>query len=323
MTAAQIIKEISANFINFSKNGLVYGPQGRMLLRNLEEHWFLHCVTMSPYNIFLVDKFINTFSFVSNSSMGKIPFGLATIKDIRNTWNENMQPLTSQMKHHRNAELTVFSNNTEAKCLYHKLQKERKVWWRKLAQQPSRFKITETSKSINYDLIYIEAEFPFGTIAVERITYRTDIEKLLTQVDNKKDFADVHVVEHVVSLDWGCLALLCDAYNIDETSKMRIHTKLAPHKVAIHIKKSENETNTGSDDLNRFVLYLNNMLRTKGLNTILTVSEEVVNACLVPFVVLVDRTSLENGIIHVTNRSTTLNQAVHITDLAKYITMHC
>ncbi|XP_076649024.1 DNA polymerase subunit gamma-2, mitochondrial [Halictus rubicundus] len=323
MSPPRILKEISANFISFAEHGFVYGPQGRMLLKNLEEHWFLHCITMSPYNIFLSEQFSNTLNFITKSPMGRIPFGLATVKDSKDFWNENIQPITSKVDYHKKAEIAIFNNSTEAKSLYHKVQKERKVWWRKLAQQPSRFKITETKRIEDLDLVDIEAQFSFGTITVEKIIYHNDIQKLLLQIDNKKDLADIQMVEHVLSLDWGCLALLCDAYDVDETAKMHIHSKLAPHKVAIHIKKSDNETNTGSDDLNRFVLYLNNMLRTKGLNTILTISEEVVNACLVPFIVLVDRTSLENGIIHVTNRSTTLNQAIHITDLVKYITMHC
>ncbi|XP_031838573.1 DNA polymerase subunit gamma-2, mitochondrial [Nomia melanderi] len=323
MSITQILREISANFINFTEHSFIYGPQGKMLLRNLEEHWFLHAITMSSYNIFLSEKFTDSLNFITKNPMGKIPFGLATIKDSKTSWNENIEPVASNLKHHKTMEIVIFENNINAKNLYHKMQKERKAWWRRLAQKPSRFKITETKKVDNFDLVDIEAQFPYDTITVEKIAYHTDVHKLLTQIDNKKDLDDIQMVEHVLSLDWGCLALLCDAYDVDERATIRIHSKLAPHKVAIHIKNLQNETNIGNDDLNRFVLYLNNMLRTKGLNTILTTSEEVVNVCLVPFIVLVDRTSLENGIIHVTNRSTTLNQAIHITDLVKYITMHC
>ncbi|XP_015434737.1 PREDICTED: DNA polymerase subunit gamma-2, mitochondrial [Dufourea novaeangliae] len=323
MTVTRILKEISTNFINFTDHGFMYGPQGRMLLRNLEEHWFLHCITMSLYNIFLSEKSTSTLNLLTKSPIGEIPFGLATLKDSNNSWNKSIQPMDIEVENHKIAEVAIFHNNTEAKDSYHKLQKERKIWWRKLAQYPSRFKITEPKKTENFDFIDIEGQFPFGTITVERITYHTNIQNLLQQIDIKKGLADIQMVEHVVSLDWGCLALLCDAYDINETAKMHIHPKLAPHKVAIHIKKSKNEATVGNDDLNRFVLYLNNMLRKKGLNTILTSSEEVVNMCLVPFIVLVDRTSLENGIIYVTNRSTTLSQAIHITDLVKYIIMHC
>ena len=320
-TITHVLKELSANFISLAEHGLVYGPQGRMLLKNLEDHWLLHCVTMSRYNTFLSEKCVNDFNFVTKTGMSDIPFGLAKIKSSRNDWNQSIVPTVSKLNHHKTAEIYVFNNNIETKDLYHKVQKERKIWWRKLAQNPSKFKVTEPRKIKNVDLVDIEARFSFGTVTVERIAYHTDVRKLLAQID-KKDFVDIQMVEHIVSLDWGCLALLCDAYDMDKSTKMHIHSKLAPHKVAFYIKKY-NEMNSQDDDLNRFVLYLNNMLRTKGLNTILTSSEQVIDTCLVPFIVLVDRTSLENGIIHVTNRSTTLSEAIHITDLVKYISMHC
>ncbi|XP_017879708.1 DNA polymerase subunit gamma-2, mitochondrial, partial [Ceratina calcarata] len=151
----------------------------------------------------------------------------------------------------------------------------------------------------------------------------TDVQKLLSQVDSKKDFADIQLVEHTISLDWSCLALLCDAYDMNKSTRMHIHSKLAPHKVAFHIERTNNEKNAQNDDLNRFVLYLNNMLRTKGLNTLLTTSEQIIDTCLVPFIVSVDTTSLENGIIHIRDRSTTLSEAIHVTDLVKYISLRC
>lgn len=140
------------------------------------------------------------------------------------------------------------------------------------------------------------------------------------QAENNKDnAADVHMVEHVASLDWGCLALLCDSHMLDKSNRAYIHPKLAPYKITFHIARQENETDTDVEDLNRFVLYLSNTLRTRGIPTILTNTEQIVETCLIPYVVSVDKTSLKNGIVHVRNRSTTLSEPVHITDLAKYI----
>lgn len=140
------------------------------------------------------------------------------------------------------------------------------------------------------------------------------------QIENNKDNAvDVHMIEHVASLDWGCLALLCDSHMLDQSNSMYIHPKLSPYKTTFHIVKQDNETDI--EDLNRFVLYLNNMLRAKGISTILINTEQIVEMCLIPFVVSVDRTSLKNGIVHVKNCSTTLKEAVHISDLVKYITL--
>ncbi|KOC61237.1 DNA polymerase subunit gamma-2, mitochondrial [Habropoda laboriosa] len=322
MTIVHILKELSEHFISFTEHGFMYGPQGKMLLRNLEEHWFLHCITMSRYNIFLSDEFNNTIDFITKTGMSNIPFGLATIKKSKHSWNQSVSVI-QKLNYHKTAEIAIFNNNIETEDLFHKIQKERKIWWRRLAQCPSRFKLTEAKKIKSLDTVDIKAQFSFGSITVERITCHTDVQKLFSQVDSKKDFAHIQMVEHMMSLDWGTLALLSDAHDTNKSTKMHIHSMLAPHKVAFHIKRSNNEVNAQSDDLNRFVLYLNNMLRTKGLNTLLTTSEQIIDTCLVPFIVLVDTTSLENGIVHVRDRSTTLSEAVHITDLVKYLIMRC
>ncbi|XP_068987569.1 DNA polymerase subunit gamma-2, mitochondrial isoform X1 [Bombus flavifrons] len=322
MNIGNILKELSSHFISLTECGLKYGPQGKMLLRNLEEQWFLNCITMSRYNIFLSDEFNQTLNFVIKTELSDIPFGLASIKNSKDYWDSNLLP-TQKSNCHRIAATNIFNNNTEIKDVFHKIQKERKIWWRRLAQYPSRFKLTEAKKIKSCNVVDIEAQFPFGNVIVEKITYHTDVQKLFSQVDSKKDFTNIQMVEHKVSLDWGCLALLCDAYDMNKSSKMHLHSKLAPHKVAFHIKRSDNEENTQNDDLNRFVLYLNNMLRTKGLNTILTTSENIIDTCLIPFIVSVDTTSLENGIIYVRDRSTTLSEAIHITDLVKYIILRC
>ncbi|CAK9797741.1 DNA polymerase subunit gamma-2, mitochondrial [Anthophora plagiata] len=310
MTIIELLKELSGHFINFTEHGFTYGPQGRMLLKNLEEHWFLHCVTMSRYNVFLSDEFSDTLNFITKTATSDVPFGLATVKKSKHSWMENASHV-QKLNHHRTAEVAILNNEGEAEGLFRDVQKERKIWWRRLAQCPSRFKLTEAKKGRNVDTVDIKAQFSFGNVIVERISYHSDVQKLFQM--SEKDFSGVRMVEHVMSLDWGSLALLCDARD----AKMHVRSMLAPHKVAFRVEDAQ------SDDLNRFVLYLNNMLKTRGLSTILTSSEEVVEACLVPFVVSVDTSSLENGIVRVRDRSTTLYEAVHITDLAKYLIARC
>ncbi|XP_028520306.2 DNA polymerase subunit gamma-2, mitochondrial [Apis cerana] len=322
MNIINILKELSPHFINFTTQGLKYGPQGKMLLKNLEEQWFLHCITMSRYNMFLSDEFNDTINFITSTEMSDIPFGLATIKNSKYQWDSNILSI-QKSNYHRTAETAIFNNDAETKDLFYKIQKERKIWWRKLAQNPSRFKLSEAKKIKNYTIVDIEAQFSFGNLTLERITYHTDVQKLFSQVNSKKDFINIQMVEQRMSLDWGCLALLCDICDMNNSTTMHLHSKLAPHKVAFHIKKSNDKENIQNDDLNRFVLYLNNILRTKGLNTILTSSEKIIDTCLVPFIISVNTTSLENGIIYIKDRATTLSEAIHVTDLVKYISLRC
>lgn len=161
MNITNILKELSGYFISLTEYGLKYGPQGKMLLKNLEEQWFLHCVTMSRYNIFLSDEPHNTLNFVIKTKMSDLPFGLAKIEDSKNYWTSDLLPM-KKPNIHRIAETTIFQNDTETKDLFHNIQKERKIWWRKLAQFPSRFKLTEEKKIKNCNVVNIEAQFSFG-----------------------------------------------------------------------------------------------------------------------------------------------------------------
>lgn len=181
MNITHVLKELSAHFLTVTESGFKYGPQGKMLLKNLEEHWFLHCITMSRYNVFLSDEIHDTLNFITKTEMSDVPFGLATIKNSKNYWAQNM--LTIQKSNvHKIAEIAIFNSDTETKDLFHKIQKERKIWWRRLAQYPSRFKLTEAKRVKNCDVIDIEAQFSFGNLIVEKITYHTDVQKLFSQV---------------------------------------------------------------------------------------------------------------------------------------------
>nr|XP_050861847.1 DNA polymerase subunit gamma-2, mitochondrial [Vespula vulgaris] len=326
MSIEHVLKTIGTTFINFSKNGFTYGLQGNMLLRNLEAHWFLHCVTMSPYNVFITttDRIKHTLQILDNMNINEIPYGLAIIKDSKTSWNQLIWPPKCKVTSHKIAKTITFAHNSQSKDLFYKKQRERKMWWRKLTQNPSRFLLTESRKLKNREIIDIEVLFPFGNIIVETIIYQCDVHKLFVKTTNSKyDIDDVHMIEHVASLDWGCLALLSDSYEDGKSNQILLHPKISPYKVAFCIEKESNETDSDTEKLSRFIIYLNNILRTKGFETILVNTKEVIEMCLVPFVVTVAQTSLKNGIIHITNRSTTLAEAIHFTDLVKYIALRC
>ncbi|XP_071554246.1 DNA polymerase subunit gamma-2, mitochondrial [Temnothorax nylanderi] len=323
MSLEAVLKAVGPHFLSLSERMFVYGPQGKLLLRNLEEHWFTHCVTMPHYNVFPCDVIVDTLQLLRSNSMDEVlPFALATLATSKSGWNESLLSAGGRIPSHRTAKINVFVDAPDAKSLLHKKQRERKVWWRKLAQHPSRFVLAEAKKTRNLDVTEIEARFSFGNIIVETITHYPGVRKLYPQAENNKDnAADVHMVEHVASLDWGCLALLCDSHMLDKSNRAYIHPKLSPYKITFHIARQENETDSDIEDLNRFVLYLSNMLRTRGISTILTNTEQIIEMCLIPHVVSVDKTSLKNGVVHVKNRSTTLSETVHITDLVKYISL--
>lgn len=321
-----ILKIIGTTFMTFSKNGFTYGSQGNMLFRNVEAHWFQHCITKSQYNVFMTttDKLKHTLKVLNDMNINDLPYGLAMIEDSKVVWNQFILPPDCKMTSHKIAKTNTFIHKTHSKDLFYKKQRERKMWWRKLTQNPSRFVLTELRGQKNRDIIDIEVRFPFGNVIVESVIYQRDLQKLLAEATNcKYDITDVHMIEHIASLDWGCLALLSDSFEYGKTNQTLLNPKISPYKVAFCITKESNETDLDIEKLNRFIIYLNNTLRTKGFETLLTSTKEVIEMCLVPFVVTVAKTSLKNGIIHIKSRSTTLAEAIHFTDLVKYVASHC
>lgn len=189
MNLETVLRTVSPHFLNLSERIFAYGPQGKLVLRNLEEHWFAHCVTMSRHNVFLYDGNIaDTLHLLRRTKADVTPFALATFATSKTTWNESALPAGGKISSHRIAKLKMLVDASESTNLLHKIQRERKVWWRKLAQYPSRFVLAEAKKARNVDVTDIEARFPFGSVAVETITHHSDTRKLFPQVEQSRVF---------------------------------------------------------------------------------------------------------------------------------------
>lgn len=186
MSLEAVLRIVSPCFLTLSERGFTYGPQGRLLLRNLEEYWFTHCVTMSPYNVFPYDSSItDTLQQLQSFSMDKdMPFALAMLTTTKNVaWNESLLNDTGyRVTSHRTAKINVIADALDSRNLLHNKQRERKVWWRKFAQYPSRFVLAEAKKVKSLDVTEIQARFPFGNITVETIAHYPVTRKLYPQV---------------------------------------------------------------------------------------------------------------------------------------------
>lgn len=298
--------------VRVGKEGFLYSPPGRMVRRNLEVQWYLHCVTMPRYSVFLADELQNAAQFLQENGMDERPFGIATIDDSKSEWNQFLVPEDCKQLWHRFARVRIVCDSSSSMDMFQRLQRERKVWWRRLAQFPSRFKLTESVvRGKSLDVVKIEAEVPTEKkLVVETLSRQTQPKKLFLQAES----AHVHTIEHGSSLDWGCLALLRDA--VDSGPRGYMQPRLAAHKVAFLVRDQ-------GDDLDRFVLYLKNSVKARGVDAIVTNSKLVIDAFLVPFLVVVERSSLEDGILRVASRATTLAEQVHATDLPDYLVDRC
>ncbi|XP_043475989.1 DNA polymerase subunit gamma-2, mitochondrial-like [Leptopilina heterotoma] len=329
MKLETVLQKLSTCFLKL-ESGFEYGSQGRLLLRNIENLWFHQCVTTSRYNVFLTgsDKFSKTIQDLKDANIDTLPFGLAAVENSKLSWNESLVNSKNKAIVHKVAKVVTFCDGTNAKDLFHKKQRERKAWWRKIVQQPSRFFLTEAKKGKNNESIDIRAEFPFGNITVETINYQRDVRKIFLQDKNCNDNDnDISAVEHVASLDWGCLVLLCDSFKeTTSCSELQLQPKIAPYKAICKVNLEGNESESIVEDLNQLVLYINNLLRSSGLGTVLindNLFENISKHLHVPFIIGVDKVSLKSGIVSVTSHVTTLAESVHVSQLIDHIASNC
>lgn len=280
----KVLSSLGPSFVKLSERSFVYGAQGNLLRRNIEAHWFQHCITMSRCNVFLAS--------VESSPTCGYPVGFATIEDTRSTWNQTNKPLSQRL-----AKVVLLHDITDEKDLFYRKQRERKLWWRKLARNPSTFDLTEIKRLKNKDMIEIEARLPFGNLTVETLSFKQD---------------DLTRIEHSTSLDWASVALLCDSY---DGGVLHLHPRLSPYKATFRTAQDSEE----SEELSRLILHLNNLVRAKNLDTVLSSDEEYHT----PYTVEVEALSLKTGMVQVRSRATTLAESVHVSNLADHLALRC
>lgn len=179
-----ILQHINSCFLNLGEQGFVYGSQGKMLMRNIENHWYLHNVIIPRYNVFLTDndKIPSTLQNLKKISITNLPFAFAILENTKVLWNHLLVPPDTKITSHKIARVAIFGDVLSSKDLFHRKQRERKVWWRRLCRQPSRFIYEEAKKNKNNDIIEIKAQFPFGDITVESIIYQHHLQKSFFEV---------------------------------------------------------------------------------------------------------------------------------------------
>ncbi|XP_066602787.1 DNA polymerase subunit gamma-2, mitochondrial [Prorops nasuta] len=320
MSLNNMLNKINKLFLYFNGSKFIYGPHGKLLLRSIEHYWCLDSVTMPNYNVFLIsnDSISDMFKTLNNN-LTDIPFGLAMIEESKMLWNQSILPIESKIISHKVGKVVLFEDISNSKTLFYKKHKDRKIWWRKLAKNPSRFGITEVKSVKNKKIVNIEAKFSFGNIIVETITYNPDINTEFLQSGREID--NLQAVEHTAALDWGCLALLCDGFDM-EVNQIFINPKIAPYKITYLINTSNSDDDSMRQNMIQLVLYLNKLLRAKGFSTILSCNINSVKT-FVPFIIEVNEKSLKTGMVHVLSQITALSEEIHMSNLSKYFKAYC
>lgn len=223
--------------------------------------------------------------------------------------------------------------------------RHRLLWWRKFAMSPSNFSSSDCEDEEGRKGNKFYYSFPWGKEPIETMWNLGDQELLRMYPGNVSKLhgrdGRKNIVPSVLSisgdLDRGMLAYLYDSFqqtNISFTRKKNLHRKvlklhpsLAPIKVAVDMGRGP------TAELRQVCQGLLNELQESGisvwpgyLETVHSSMEQIYSKydeMSILFTILITDTTLENGLINVRSRDTTMKEMMHISKvkdfLVKYI----
>ena len=291
-----------------------------------------------------------SFKNVQDSTSRQIPFGIAQIgRAFRNEINP--RNFIFRLREFEQMELEYFVRPGEDEAALDYWRDQRLRWWEDQGIEPSNLEIYDVPESelAHYskrtlDIMY---RFPHGLEELEGIANRTDFD-LGSHTKNQRDLGLVsevkkndestmrlavqdieakkwyvpYVIEPSAGVDRGVLAVLNEAYTVEELGegKERVVLKLKPHlapikAAVIPLKKNKEELVTLAKDIKSNLqsmgkgrVFLEN---TGNIGKAYRRHDEVGT----PVCITVDFDSLENGTVTLRDRDTMEQRTVAISDL--------
>ncbi len=186
--------------------------------------------------------FVN-FKNVVSSSRVKIPFGIA---QIGTAFRNEITPkqYLFRMREFEQMELEWFCKASDADHFFTFWRDQRRAFYRYIGMQDENIRIREHDQEelAHYSTATVDIEYyyPFGWKELEGVAYRGNYDltqhsqysgKDLSVYDEEEQRSYIpHVIESSVGVDRLMLALLCDAYDEEETDEgKRVVLRFAPH----------------------------------------------------------------------------------------------
>nr|XP_040124517.1 DNA polymerase subunit gamma-2, mitochondrial isoform X2 [Ictidomys tridecemlineatus] len=219
--------------------------------------------------------------------------------------------------------------------------RHRLLWWRKFAMSPSNFSSSDCQDEEGRKGNKLYYNFPWGKEPIETLWNLGDQELLRKYPGNVSKLhgrdGRKNVVPCVLSvsgdLDRGVLAYLYDSLQLTENSfarkkillrkVLKLHPCLVPVKVALDVGRGP------TVELRQVCQGLYNELLESGisvwpgyLETLPSSLEQLYSKydeMSILFTVLITETTLENGLIHLRNRDTTMKEMMHISKLKDFL----
>ncbi|NP_056625.2 DNA polymerase subunit gamma-2, mitochondrial isoform 1a [Mus musculus] len=286
-----------------------------------------------------LEHYVNCLDLVNR----KLPFGLAQIGVcFHPVSNSNQTPSSvTRVGEKTEASLVWFTPTRTSSQWLDFWLRHRLLWWRKFAMSPSNFSSADCQDELGRKGSKLYYSFPWGKEPIETLWNLGDQELLHTYPGNVSTIQGrdgrKNVVPCVLSVsgdvDLGTLAYLYDSFQLAENSfarkkslqrkVLKLHPCLAPIKVALDVGKGP------TVELRQVCQGLLNELLENGISVWPGYSETVHSSLeqlhskydemSVLFSVLVTETTLENGLIQLRSRDTTMKEMMHISKLRDFL----
>uniref|UniRef100_A0A8C0E207 DNA polymerase subunit gamma-2 n=1 Tax=Balaenoptera musculus TaxID=9771 RepID=A0A8C0E207_BALMU len=276
----------------------------------------------------------------------RLPFGLAQIGVCFHPVSDTKQTPdgVKRIGEKTEASLVWFTSARTASQWLDFWLRHRLLWWRKFAVSPSNFSSSDCQDEAGQKGNKLYYNFPWGKEPIETLWNLGDHELLHMYPEN---VAQLHgrdgrknVVPSVLSingdLDRGMLAYLYDSFQLTENSftrrkdlhrkVLKLHPCLAPIKVALDVGRGP------TVELRQVCQGLFNELLENGisvwpgyLETVPSSLEQLYSKydeMSILFTVLITEATLENGLIHLRSRDTTMKEMMHISKVKDFLTKY-
>ncbi|XP_061866822.1 DNA polymerase subunit gamma-2, mitochondrial isoform X2 [Colius striatus] len=219
--------------------------------------------------------------------------------------------------------------------------RQRLQWWRKFAVGPSNFSSSDFQDEEGRRGFNLHYRFPWGTETIETLKNLGDTELLQMYPGDKSKLLGrdgrKNVIPHVLSvsgdLDRGVLAYLFDSLQLAENpltkqknsqrKVLKLHPCLAPIKVALDVGKGPTPelrqvcqglfNELSENRISVWPGYLETMQMS--LEQLYTKYDEMG----VLFMVVINDATLENGMVQLRSRDTTMKEMMHISRLKDFL----
>ncbi|XP_012682921.3 DNA polymerase subunit gamma-2, mitochondrial, partial [Clupea harengus] len=274
----------------------------------------------------------------------KLPFGIAETGTCYQLSDQNLAGIGCSSEFTEASLVWFCSPRTSSQWLDH-WTRQRLKWWRKFALSPSDFSSSELVEAELQDGasrgVKVTYRFPWGPEPLETLWNLGDSELLKTHGNAKaklqcKDGRKLFVPQVIAlsgNMDRGLLAYLFNSLQMEKkvSIKQRIHQRkvlklhptLAPIKVALDMGRGATVelrqvceglvTEFLEADISVWPGYLETM--PQSLEQLHTKYDEMG----VLFTVMISENTLENGLLVVRNRDTTIRETMHISEVKKYL----